>query len=228
MGFLPVLILVTVCTLFRLCVSAIIGHTANLDAAADSDEEDDGSDDPSGRRGRRGGLSSFVMADLGGRRDAARLRRRARAAHARRQFQRFVDRLNAEREANGERQISADTLRHLVNSRDFDGNDYDRLSSFVEENGPAIGSFFSAIGATDTEIGRCPSRTLEENDDLLRPRQMPGGVEQYPTCSVCLETYQIGETIRTIPCFHSFHTSCIDPWLAQRAECPVCKHSAIG
>jgi hypothetical protein len=115
--------------------------------------------------------------------------------------------------------MNADTLRHLVHGRDFDGNDYDRLQTFVEENGPAMGSFLSMMGATEAEIGRCPTRTVGENDrDLLR---------HGATCSVCLERYAIGDVVRTIPCFHAFHSTCIDPWLAQRAECPICKHSAF-
>ncbi|KAL3803589.1 hypothetical protein ACHAW5_003370 [Stephanodiscus triporus] len=106
-------------------------------------------------------------------------------------FRRFVDALNAEREANGERRIDPDTLRHLAHGRDFDGNDYDRLYSYVEENGPAVGSFLSAMGATDAEIGRCPTRTLSDDDvDLLRAGA---------TCPVCLEGYGIGAVVRTIP-----------------------------
>ena len=79
------------------------------------------------------------------------------------------------------------------------------------------------MGATAAEIGRLPTRTVGEtqqgDDDLLRENS---------TCPVCLERYAVGEVVRTIPCFHTFHSTCIDPWLAQRAECPVCKHSAIG
>ena len=225
LGFLPVLLLISLMTLFRVCISVAIGNAAGgIDALADSDGEDDTTNNTTTAGRSRGGLSSF-MSSFGGGADAARLRRRARVARANRQFQRFVDRLNAERVANGERPISADTMRHLVNARDFSGNDYDRLSSFVEENGPAIGSIFSVIGATETEINRCPSRTLKAGDDLLRSS---GSSDQRQTCSICLEQYQTGETVRTIPCFHTFHQKCIDPWLATRAECPICKHSAIG
>ena len=163
----------------------------------------------------------------GGGREARTLRRRARALRAQRQFQRFVDRLNVERIANGERPVSADTLRHLTHARDFTGNDYDRLHQFQDENGHAMGSWLSAIGATDAEINRCPSRTLADRDDLLRPSRQPLGPQQQ-TCSICLERYEEGETVRTIPCFHTFHAKCIDPWLATKSLCPVCKHSAIG
>ncbi|KAK8928801.1 E3 ubiquitin-protein ligase SDIR1 [Platanthera zijinensis] len=48
------------------------------------------------------------------------------------------------------------------------------------------------------------------------------------TCSVCLEQVVVGELIRSLPCLHQFHASCIDPWLRQQGTCPVCKHRAGG
>lgn len=218
-GFLPFLTMIWVCSLCRLFVSRFIVLSGSSNRSRDSTEDDDDEDD---------GRESLLLA-MGGGRDAVALRRRLRAARANRRFQRFVDRLNAERVENGERQISAETLRHLVHERDFTGNDYDQLHSFADENGPAIGSWFSQVGATDLEINRCPSRTLSAGDELLRPkRSEESGREEIQTCSVCLERYEEGETVRTIPCFHTFHVKCIDPWLAEKAECPVCKHSAIG
>lgn len=217
-GFLPVLIVIFSCTLFRVCVSLTIGRL--------SEESDSAEDDENATRIRRGGLNSFLTTMSGGR-EAARLRRRARQ----RNFQNFVDRLNAQRRMNGERQISAEALRLVVSSRDFDPNDYDRLLQFNEENGPAIGSIFSVLGASEAEIGRCPSRVLVEGDDLLKERRGLGEgnvVEQRHSCSICLEPFKLGDDVRTIPCFHTFHSSCIDPWLREKAECPVCKHSAIG
>lgn len=46
------------------------------------------------------------------------------------------------------------------------------------------------------------------------------------TCVVCLERYQTGDKIRVLPCQHRFHARCLDPWLANRRLCPVCKHDA--
>lgn len=42
-------------------------------------------------------------------------------------------------------------------------------------------------------------------------------------CMICLEDFQDGMKIRTLPCFHRFMAQCIDPWLTQQAKCPVCK-----
>lgn len=230
-GLLPLMLMMISCTIFRLCLSSAIERFAEDHPEVSLPEEEPSeSEDERGGGRSRGGFSSF-MTNISGGREAVRLRRRARAARAQRQFQAFVDRLNIQREQNGERQISAESLRLVVSSRDFTGNDYDRLWQFNEENGPAVGSFFSSIGATDAEINRCPSRTLEEGDDLLRPRtqqQEADRANDEHRCSVCLEQYQVGDVVRTIPCFHSFHASCIDPWMREKAECPVCKHSAIG
>ena len=141
------------------------------------------------------------------------------SAH-RRRFQQWVTRLNRQRVAQGERPLSPDVLRLVLRDQDLtDGNDYDGLLQFQEQ---ALG-VLSHMGATDAEIDRCPTRVLQEGDDLLKA--LSGGT--LPACAVCLETYQVGETVRTLPCFHAFHKQCIDPWLAQKAVCPICKHSSI-
>lgn len=45
------------------------------------------------------------------------------------------------------------------------------------------------------------------------------------TCSICLESFEDGESLRMLPCMHAYHTPCIDTWLQQKASCPVCKIS---
>ncbi|WOL09714.1 NEP1-interacting protein 2-like [Canna indica] len=43
-------------------------------------------------------------------------------------------------------------------------------------------------------------------------------------CSVCLQDFQIGETVRRLPhCHHLFHLSCIDSWLVRHGSCPLCR-----
>ncbi|KAH3708535.1 uncharacterized protein LOC127858229 [Dreissena polymorpha] len=43
------------------------------------------------------------------------------------------------------------------------------------------------------------------------------------TCHICLETYSTGDTLKTLPCFHDFHSSCIDQWLSSEVSCPTCR-----
>ncbi|KAL1562789.1 RING-type E3 ubiquitin transferase [Salvia divinorum] len=45
------------------------------------------------------------------------------------------------------------------------------------------------------------------------------------TCTICLEDYKHGESLKILPCRHGFHSSCVDSWLTKCATfCPVCKH----
>jgi hypothetical protein len=181
---LPFILLITFCTLFRLCFSLAIQRISD-----DIDEEDE----------------QQQAADGGIFWTRRQLRRRARAQIRQRQFQNFVNRLNAQRVENGERPIGAESLRLVISDRDFNGNDYERLWQFHEENGPAIGSLLSSIGATEAEIGRCPSRVLGEGDDLVRGNGGATAVRGTDghACSVCLESYRVGDEVRTIPCFHT-------------------------
>ncbi|KAJ1646039.1 hypothetical protein IWQ61_010243 [Dispira simplex] len=51
------------------------------------------------------------------------------------------------------------------------------------------------------------------------------GKESNPICIICLETLDIGDTIRQLPCGHVYHPPCIDVWLTQKSvQCPLCKY----
>jgi hypothetical protein len=45
-------------------------------------------------------------------------------------------------------------------------------------------------------------------------------------CSVCMEKYDEKYLTRTLPCGHSFHTTCIDVWLIRSSSsCPICRYN---
>jgi len=50
-----------------------------------------------------------------------------------------------------------------------------------------------------------------------------------PECAICIMDVDVGDTVRILPgCGHRFHKSCIDIWLLQRAECPLCKRHVVS
>jgi hypothetical protein len=74
-------------------------------------------------------------------------------------------------------------------------------------------------GASDELINMLPTRVYH------RSASAGGGEgrEELTSCMVCLEEYEEGEELRTLPCLHSFHKSCIDKWLGGKKQCPMCK-----
>eukprot|EP00802_Teleaulax_amphioxeia_P014113 Tamp_14173.p1 GENE.Tamp_14173~~Tamp_14173.p1 ORF type:complete len:327 (-),score=28.85 Tamp_14173:633-1613(-) len=44
-------------------------------------------------------------------------------------------------------------------------------------------------------------------------------------CNICLSSFEEGEVLRTLPCEHAFHSSCIDQWLleSKNSTCPCCR-----
>lgn len=66
------------------------------------------------------------------------------------------------------------------------------------------------MSAAKKAIGRMPVKTLRSAD----PEDQ---------CAVCIEYYKTSEVVRTLPCHHVFHKSCIDPWLLEQRSCPMCK-----
>eukprot|EP00591_Stephanopyxis_turris_P007650 CAMPEP_0195517206 /NCGR_PEP_ID=MMETSP0794_2-20130614/10239_1 /TAXON_ID=515487 /ORGANISM="Stephanopyxis turris, Strain CCMP 815" /LENGTH=389 /DNA_ID=CAMNT_0040645975 /DNA_START=164 /DNA_END=1330 /DNA_ORIENTATION=- len=136
-------------------------------------------------------------------------------------FNSLVRRLNRTRMENGERPISAESLRVVISNRDFTGDDYDSLLRFDEENGISSMSLMNSLGATQAEIDRCPSHVITSEDDHLLKKVhrscadftvASAGGGEYKSCSICLEQYNVGDHVRRIPCFHTFHVGCIDPW----------------
>jgi E3 ubiquitin-protein ligase RNF115/126 len=43
------------------------------------------------------------------------------------------------------------------------------------------------------------------------------------SCSVCKDEFRIEEEVLGLPCKHSFHEECINPWLKERNSCPTCR-----
>ncbi|KAJ1409443.1 Zinc finger, RING-type [Sesbania bispinosa] len=57
-------------------------------------------------------------------------------------------------------------------------------------------------------------------------RDSTNGERSFCECAVCLNEFQEDEKLRIIPnCSHVFHIDCIDVWLQNNANCPLCRTS---
>jgi len=104
-------------------------------------------------------------------------------------------------------------LRLMLANRDFGADDYEALLG-LEEGTPSRSRHNKA---SRSDLDKLPIQTIEESD-----------LERQWECPICLERFQLDDSVRTLPCLHRMHTTCIDPWLSeQNATCPVCKFSVI-
>ncbi|ESO93826.1 hypothetical protein LOTGIDRAFT_104529 [Lottia gigantea] len=69
--------------------------------------------------------------------------------------------------------------------------------------------------AAKKAIAKIPQRNVKSGDKELD--------SDFDQCAVCIEGYKAHDVIRTLPCKHVFHKSCVDPWLLEQRSCPMCK-----
>ncbi|KAI5237253.1 E3 Ubiquitin-Protein Ligase Rlim [Manis pentadactyla] len=86
---------------------------------------------------------------------------------------------------------------------------------FKESNSIDLEQFISydhdeSRGLTKARIDSLPVRSFRKN--LTET-----------SCCICITDYEEGSKVRILPCSHSFHTYCIDHWLAEKSTCPVCR-----
>lgn len=48
------------------------------------------------------------------------------------------------------------------------------------------------------------------------------------TCTICQDDLREGERVRAVrACQHTFHATCLDPWLLSKGTCPMCRGEVI-
>lgn len=75
--------------------------------------------------------------------------------------------------------------------------------------------------ASAASVAALPERTLTEEE----VNKMQDSDSK--NCPICLSEYEAGEKMKTLPCLHTFHSTCIDHWLKEGSDsCPICKFKA--
>lgn len=68
-------------------------------------------------------------------------------------------------------------------------------------------------------IGKLPRMRLdldlERSDTLLDAQDR--------SCLICLQDFDDGDECMVLPCFHRYHTLCVERWLEDNATCPSCR-----
>jgi hypothetical protein len=66
----------------------------------------------------------------------------------------------------------------------------------------------------------------EDFDKFPRDTLTEDNVQNYTNkvCNICIESYNVGETVVQLPCDHNFHLNCIQNWLCkEKVNCPICR-----
>ena len=50
-------------------------------------------------------------------------------------------------------------------------------------------------------------------------------LDKSDNCSICLENYNKDNIINVLKCGHKYHKDCIDDWINDNNNCPLCRLS---
>lgn len=92
-----------------------------------------------------------------------------------------------------------------VHSPGGNGEDYEQLMNLAEIIGDVKDK-----GLSKADLVRLPVVTYKKTTV----------VEE---CNICMTDYEDGDSQKILPCFHSYHATCIDKWIQKNATCPVCR-----
>ncbi|KAG0353937.1 hypothetical protein BGZ54_001958 [Gamsiella multidivaricata] len=101
-------------------------------------------------------------------------------------------------------------------------------TSFSSSLSLSLSSPLSAESSPDEKHRTCAVGEEEEDGGKEKKKLPFANANAQTMCSICLGEYEVGDQVRTLPCYHQFHMSCIDPWLLSIASlCPICKRDLL-
>jgi hypothetical protein len=82
-----------------------------------------------------------------------------------------------------------------------------------------------ALSLQKHQGGCCGTNSNHHHGEEKEKKELPfANANAQTMCAICLGEYEVGDQVRTLPCYHQYHLACIDPWLLNVASlCPICK-----
>jgi len=72
------------------------------------------------------------------------------------------------------------------------------------------------------DSGLAKQTVSEDKLEALTETQYAGNTDT-TDCTICMGPFEIGETLKHLPCKHFFHSECVSTWLSKHSKtCPLC------
>ena len=65
--------------------------------------------------------------------------------------------------------------------------------------------------------------TKQPNTNTLTSNVILLDKEEEEICSICLIFFKNGDQISRLNCGHLFHTNCVNKWISNKKNCPLCR-----
>lgn len=107
---------------------------------------------------------------------------------------------------------------------DDDDNDEDSDGEEVqdgeeEEDGEQEGEYYEE----EEEEPQLSEEEIKQIINSYTAFRFEAKSQEDTTCAICMETLKTGEMVKSLQCSHKFHSKCINNWLLQKLQCPLCK-----
>merc|ERR1719370_1336571 len=95
----------------------------------------------------------------------------------------------------------------------------------------AVNTVAAPVYYPSPNVSRPASQLTEE--EQVKIAQRIGLIQQLPTgtfdgckknreCVICMIEFNVGDSVRYLPCMHTYHVEFIDDWLMRSFTCPSC------